>query len=75
MARRSISQPAAVAEAMRDQGRVIVETRTSEGQSYGLDNGVAVSTAAVRKLQGDLFVKPSEDGLFPGHSQTWRIEA
>jgi hypothetical protein len=26
------------------------------------------------KLQDDLFMRPNEDGLFPGFTQTWRAE-
>jgi hypothetical protein len=58
-----------------EAGRVIVETRQSEGASYGLDNGQPVTAKIVKQLQGDLFVAPSEDGLFPGHSQTYRVIA
>lgn len=56
-----------------EAGRVIVETRHSEGHTFGLDNGTPVPSKIVKQLQGDLFVTPSEDGLFPGHSQTWRV--
>ena len=47
-------------------------THTTEGASYGSDNGRAVTTRAAQEIQADLFVKPQEDGLFPGCSQTWK---
>ena len=47
-------------------------THSSEGASYGTDNGKAVTTKAAHEIQADLFVKPQEDGLFAGHSQTWK---
>jgi hypothetical protein len=55
-------------------GRTLMVTHSADGQSYGLDTGQAVPKAVAESLQGDLFVKPSEDGLFPGHSQTWKAE-
>jgi hypothetical protein len=47
-------------------------TYTGEGAAYGLDDGQAVNEAAALELQADLFVRPNEDGLFPGCSQTWK---
>ena len=46
--------------------------------SYSLDNGFGVTKRAGAELtqcfvnQSDLFLAPSEDGLFPGFSQTWK---
>lgn len=57
-----------------EQGHLLVLTHGAEGPSYGLDNGRAVPTKIARTLQGDLFVRPSEDGLFPGMTQTWKVE-
>jgi hypothetical protein len=55
-------------------------TYETAGAVYSLDNGVAVSkklaaelTDAAR-LQTDLFLRPNEDGLFPGFTQTWRAD-
>lgn len=59
--------------------RVLMLTYEREGPSYSLDNGVGVSKRLAAELtgqrpgvQGDLFLQPSEDGLFPGFTQTWR---
>jgi hypothetical protein len=49
-------------------------THTPEGAGYGTATGKAVTTKAALEMQADLFVKPQEDGLFPGHSQTWKRE-
>lgn len=53
-------------------GRTLMVTYTGEGAAYGLDDGQAVNEAAALELQADLFVRPNEDGLFPGCSQTWK---
>ena len=37
--------------------------------------GKPVATKAAQEIQADLFVQPQEDGLFPGHSQTWKRTA
>jgi hypothetical protein len=48
--------------------------------TYSLDNGIpvprklAAELTSASKLQADLFLQPSEDGLFPGFTQTWRAE-
>ena len=50
------------------------------GTVYSLDNGVAVPKKLAAELtragnlQADLFLRPNEDGLFPGFTQTWRAE-
>ncbi len=50
------------------------------GAVYSLDNGVPVSKKLAaelinpKRLQTDLFLRPNEDGLFPGFTQTWRGE-
>jgi hypothetical protein len=54
--------------------RLLMVTKSPEGESYGLDNGRAVSARDAAAIQTDLFVKPQEDGLFPGFSQTWKRE-
>lgn len=51
------------------------------GKTYSLDNGVPVPKKLATeltdpaKLQADLFLRPNEDGLFPGCTQTWRAES
>jgi len=54
--------------------RFMMLTHTQEGSAYSLDNGAGVARSVAHQLQGDLFVKPSGDGLFPGFSQTWKVE-
>jgi hypothetical protein len=60
--------------------RVLMCTYEPTGVAYGLDNGVSVPKKLAAeltnpaKLQGDLFLRPSEDGLFVGFTQTWRSE-
>jgi hypothetical protein len=55
-------------------------THEPSGTVYSLHNGVAVpkklalELVGVSKLQGDLLLRPNEDGLFAGFSQTWRAE-
>jgi hypothetical protein len=50
------------------------------GKVYSLDNGVRVPKKLANeltrpaKLQADLFLRPNEDGLFPGVTQTWRTD-
>jgi hypothetical protein len=51
------------------------------GTVYTLDNGVpvpkklAAELTGAGRLQADLFLRPNEDGLFPGFTQTWRAES
>jgi len=56
-----------------ERGEVLMVTNTPDGASYGLGTGAAVPSKVAREIQGDLFVKPSDDGLFPGMSQTWKV--
>jgi hypothetical protein len=55
-------------------------TYEGTGKVYSLDNGVAVPPKLAAeltdptRLQADLFLRPNEDGLFPGFTQTWRAE-
>jgi hypothetical protein len=63
------------------QGRLLMCTHETVGTVYSLDNGVAVpkklaaELTGAGRLQADLFLRPSEDGLFPGFTQTWRSES
>ena len=69
--------PKTIRMALR-QGRLLMCTYVTAGTVYSLDNGVAVSKklaaelTASGRLQADLFLRPNEDGLFPGCTQTWR---
>ena len=54
-------------------GRLLMVTLGQDGAAYGLDTGKAVPSKVANTLQCDLFVTPSDDGLFPGHSQTWKV--
>ena len=62
------------------ENRLLVRTYESSGAVYSLDNGVPVSRklaaelTSPAKLQGDLFMRANEDGLFPGFTQTWQAE-
>ncbi len=55
-------------------------TYETAGTVYSLDNGVpvpkklAAELTGAANLQADLFLRPNEDGLFPGFTQTWRAE-
>ena len=67
----------AIRHALRGN-RVLMCTYEAAGKVYSLDNGVPVSKklaaelTSPTKLQADLFLRPNEDGLFPGFTQTWR---
>jgi hypothetical protein len=60
--------------------RLLMVTYEPVGTVYSLDNGVPVSKklaaelTSPTKLQAELFLRPNEDGLFPGFTQTWRAE-
>ena len=60
--------------------RTLMCTYDAAGKTYSLDNGVPVPKKLATeltdpaKLQADLFLRPNEDGLFPGFTQTWRAE-
>jgi hypothetical protein len=60
--------------------RLLMCTYEPAGALYSLDNGVPVSKKLAaelinpERLQTDLFLRPNEDGLFPGFTQTWRAE-
>ncbi len=60
--------------------RLLMCTYEPASVVYSLDNGVPVSKMLAAELinpeslQADLFLRPNEDGLFPGFTQTWRAE-
>jgi hypothetical protein len=62
------------------QGAPLMLTLTSQGALFSIDGRGAVPTKFAREItretdgpmQGDLFMRPNEDGLFPGCSQTWQ---
>jgi hypothetical protein len=68
-----------IRKALREN-RFLMCTYEARGAAYSLDNGIPVSKKLASaltdasKLQADLFLRPGEDGLFPGFSQTWRAE-
>lgn len=51
----------------------------THGEGYSLNDGSPVGIKTAHSLMGDLFsdcapvVVPNDDGLFPGHSQTWSL--
>jgi hypothetical protein len=64
-------------------GAPLVLTLTQSGPLYSIDGHGTVATKLARGLtqpcdgpmgQGDLFLVPNEDGLFPGCSQTWQAQ-
>jgi hypothetical protein len=61
--------------------RILMCTYEPAGKSYSLDNGVPVPKKLATeltnpaKLLANLFLRPNEDGLFPGFTQTWRAGA
>ena len=67
----------AIRKALRGE-RILMCTFDRTGAVYGLDNSVAVSKGLAAeltspdRLQADLFLEASDDGLLPGFSQTWR---
>jgi hypothetical protein len=62
------------------QGAPLILTHTQAGPLYSIDGHGTVATKLARGLvnpgpmQPDLFMRPNEDGLFPGFSQTWLAE-
>ncbi len=62
------------------RARLLMCTYESVGAVYSLDNGVPVSKKLAaeltnpERLQAGLFLRPNDDGLFPGFTQTWRSE-
>ena len=68
-----------IRRALREE-RILMCTYEPAGAVYSLDNGLAVprklaaELTGAGRLQADLFLRPNEDGLFPGCTQTWRAE-
>jgi hypothetical protein len=60
-------------------GAPLIVTLSQSGPSYSIDGHGIVAAKFARTItqvldgppQGDLFLMPNEDGLFPGCSQTW----
>ena len=67
----------AIRNALRGN-RVLMCTYEPAGKVYSLNDGVPVSKKLAAELTSptncrrDLFLRRSEDGLFPGFTQTWR---
>jgi hypothetical protein len=61
-------------------GAPLMLTLTQSGPLYSIDGQGTVPTKLARGLvnpgpmQADLFLRPNEDGLFPGFSQTWQAQ-
>lgn len=74
----SLAQPGDTVLKLRDKLRkpreLLVLTHRQDGPQYGLLSGARVSEQDAKAVQSDLFVKPNDDGLLPGHSQTWRAD-
>jgi hypothetical protein len=60
-------------QALRQQNRFMIQTHRSEsGDQFSLENGDTVPPRVARQLRQDS-LEPSGDGLFPGHSQTYKL--
>jgi hypothetical protein len=72
-------KPRSIRKALQRE-RILMCTYEPTGKTYSLDNGVPVPRKLATeltdpaKLQADLFLRPNEDGLFPGFTQTWRAK-
>ena len=68
-----------IRNALRED-RTLMCTYEAAGKVYSLDNGVpvpkklAAELTSPDRLRPDLFLRPNEDGLFPGFTQTWRAD-
>jgi hypothetical protein len=72
------------AKTLLGKGAPLMLTLSPNGPSYSIDGHGTVPTKLARGLtqqsdlsgppQGDLFLTPNEDGLFPGCSQTWQAK-
>jgi hypothetical protein len=68
-----------IRKALKEE-RVLMCTYEPARVVYSLDNGVPVpkrladELTGTSRVQADLFLRPNEDGLFPGFTQTWRAE-
>ena len=79
--RKHITSRARLAQAMGHSALMV--THGTSGKDYATTNGIGVSSKLAKGLlncgeanlapQGDLFLLPNEDGLFPGFSQTWSM--
>jgi hypothetical protein len=64
-------------EMMRLPEHRLVKMSTSQspdGVAHFVVPGGYVSPEVAQKIKNHPLVHPMQDGLFPGHSQTWRIE-
>lgn len=71
-----------MARAIYQDMAALMVTYGPTGGSYATTHGVSVSAKLAKSLldcgqdagltQGELFLAPNDDGLFPGFTQTWR---
>lgn len=61
-----------IKRALAAENAFMMATHGDAGTRFHLHNGQSIPSSVVRQLQGDLFIEPQEDGLFPGCSQTWK---
>jgi len=64
-------------EMMRLPGHRLVKMSTNQspnGIAHFIVPGGYVSPEIAEKIKNHPYVHPMQDGLFPGHSQTWRIK-
>jgi hypothetical protein len=62
-------------ELMRRPGRALIKTHTSNGgcAHYIAPGGGYVEPEVAEQIKNHPLVTASEDGMWPGLSQTWRI--
>lgn len=58
---------------MGRHGTRLVKMTSGEGATYYVVPGGYVEPSTAEKLKAHPWVQAMEDGLFPGHDQTWRL--
>lgn len=58
---------------MHRTGTRLVKMSHGDGFKYYLVPGGYIEPATAEKIKSHPYVQAMEDGLFPGHDQTWRL--
>jgi hypothetical protein len=58
---------------MRQSGARLIKTHGACGYVHYVVPGGYVDPATAERLKKHPLVRAGEDGLFPGHTQTWRV--
>jgi hypothetical protein len=58
---------------LRSPERRLVKMSVNQSPAYFIAPGGPVSLEVAEKIKSHPLVHPMQDGLFPGHDQTWRI--